>query len=53
MRNHTVAILSGLALGAFIGYEFAGKLNAYPPYSWIANYLAQQLSGSASQSTGQ
>jgi ABC-type thiamin/hydroxymethylpyrimidine transport system permease subunit len=39
-KHHAVAIVSGLALGAFLGYEFASNLTAYPPYSWIGSYLA-------------
>lgn len=51
-RNHAIAIIGGLALGAFIGYEFAATLNGYPPYSLIANYfsnLAQQNGGGSGQ----
>jgi hypothetical protein len=41
-RNHVIAIIGGLAVGAFLGYEFAATLNGYPPYSWIANYYSGQ-----------
>lgn len=41
-RHHVIAIIGGLAVGAFIGYEFAATLNVYPPYSWIANYYVSQ-----------
>jgi hypothetical protein len=39
-KHHAIAIVAGLAVGAFLGYEFATTLTAYPPYSWIARYLS-------------
>lgn len=48
-KNHSVALVAGLAIGAFLGYEFATNLTAYPPYSWIGSYLAGS-GGSASGS---
>jgi hypothetical protein len=47
-RNHAIAIIGGLALGAFIGYEFAATLNGYPPYTLIANYFSQKAQASSS-----
>ena len=41
-KHHVIAIIGGLAIGAFLGYEFAATLNGYPPYSMIANYYAAQ-----------
>jgi hypothetical protein len=46
-KNHAVAIVAGLAVGAFIGYEFAAQLVNYPPYSWIGSYLAGQSTASS------
>jgi hypothetical protein len=46
-KNHIVAIISGLAVGAFIGYEFAAQLNGIPPYQWIANYYISKAGVSA------
>lgn len=43
-KHHSVAIVAGLAVGAFLGYEFATTLASYPPYSWIASYFAGQSS---------
>lgn len=45
-KHNAVAIVLGLAVGAFAGYEFAATLVNYPPYSWIGNYLVGQSSGS-------
>jgi hypothetical protein len=46
-KNHAVAIIAGLAVGAFLGYEFAAQLTNYPPYSWIGSYLSNSLSTSS------
>jgi hypothetical protein len=43
-KSNAVAIIAGLAVGAFLGYEFATTLTAYPPYSWIGNYLQSSMS---------
>jgi hypothetical protein len=45
-KEHVIAIIGGLAVGAFLGYEFAATLNGYPPYSMIANYYANQAASS-------
>lgn len=46
-RNHTIAIVAGLAVGVFIGYEAGTTLNGYPPYSWIATYFANQIAANS------
>jgi hypothetical protein len=53
-RHHAIAIIGGLAVGAFLGYEFASTLMQYPPYNWIATYYTNQVAASVlSQATGQ
>lgn len=52
-RNHVIAIIGGLAVGAFLGYEFASSLMQYPPYSLISTFYTNQVAASvASQATG-
>lgn len=35
MQPQTVAILSGLALGAYLGYAFSARVATYPPYAQL------------------
>jgi hypothetical protein len=37
-KHHAIAIVAGLAVGAFIGYEASAKLATWPIYSSIWNY---------------
>ncbi len=39
MNPQNIAILAGLAVGGFVGYSYAGKLVAYPPYAQILGLI--------------
>jgi hypothetical protein len=43
MKHYLPWIIGGVAIGAFVGYEFAVNLNTVMPWQWIANYYGQQV----------
>jgi hypothetical protein len=48
LKAHAAAIVAGLAVGAFIGYEWAASLTNTPPYSWINNWITGNSASSGS-----
>ncbi len=39
MKPETIAILAGLAVGGYIGFSYAGRLQTYPPYAQILKLI--------------
>jgi hypothetical protein len=50
--NTTVAIVAGLAVGAFVGFSWAGTLQSYPPYSLILSAMGSNTAQQQGASLG-
>lgn len=49
-KNTSIAIIAGLAVGAFVGYEsmsWGVTLSNTPPWSWVYTYVSSQVTSMA------